>query len=1075
VNNYLRDLPNFVPDAFKLVPAVPFTPENIVFGFYTFLPWVRTGIAAAVTAPPPGDIRARTTISVPVQGGATPQDVTQTLVVRGPGDLVGFQGNQIIRRYPEWNATRAEDSFLVHVEFDRPDFPWIFSPAAPSGERLSPWLVLVTLRDDAAEITAGTGGLPDQVNTTLSELQPLDDSWAWAHAQLVGKAADPAQPSVDDRLTSDYASVNLSRILCPRRLNPDERYRACLVPAYDAGVKAGLGLAQGTLDPAWKRAPDGSDGGQQITLPVYSSWTFETTSTAGDFKSLAERLVAVRAPWQVGRRLVDVAAPGGELPPLGADDPGRLQTTRGPLYSPQSPSPTSQDPTEVAAANAETAAWPGTEIEALRTLLNQPHRLAGAENDRAADIPLVGPVIYAGAQAALNEVDSARDADWFGELNLTPRNRITAGLGTRVVEKDQEQIMQAAWAQVGDIDAANRQLRLSQLARFCGASLLGKHLANLDYSPLLQITRPLHGRIRPNGGATVYSMIENSATPSSAAGGAFRRGTRPLGPLARYASRTAAGPLDALLGGDGTPRDFQRPYVELDGVAGVSDAGARALDPTLAARVLNLEAPTQDALLQALDAHGRSLAQTPAVPDVLTPTAVQNANPDPNFNLPQRAGQRLLDVMQTHFQVDEQRKAPAPALNAISLLSSLQKIGGVVGTHALSLSQQIRTTSVIAPQLQVAPQPRLNQIVRLAPIVAASSDMTVQGLAPVAMELVSPTWPKTPDRPPLSLGRSSVLRDLDPGLTLTNRVLARIGSLPSWLPPGWFDDHLVQPIMAAPVFTRPMYQALDAYDRQWLIPGLAKMSEPDMVTVLLSNAEFIEAFLVGLSHELGRKLLWRGYPTDMRGTYFRRFWNGSADELQQEIHLFTPTPLATHLAPTLSRRLVLFVRGELILHYPNALVLAMRAGGTDSTGHPIFIDPSSDPTATAPILFHDHLSPDIVLAGFDLTVDQVRTQSWWFVIAEHPSAPRFGLADGRVVPLTRDTMAWGDLPTVQGTQAHPLFLSAATTVSIPDSALPGGSAEWGADAANTAHMMLRDPVRAAFDARTLLGPTGALA
>ena len=55
--------------------------------------------------------------------------------------------------------------------------------------------------------------------------------------------------------------------------------------------------------------------------------------------------------------------------------------------------------------------------------------------------------------------------DWFSELNLAPVNRVVAGLGTRVVATDQEPLMQAAWAQVGEIDKANRALLLAQLAR----------------------------------------------------------------------------------------------------------------------------------------------------------------------------------------------------------------------------------------------------------------------------------------------------------------------------------------------------------------------------------------------------------------------------------------------------------------------------------------------------------------------------------------------------------------------------------------------------------------------------------
>ena len=34
--------------------------------------------------------------------------------------------------------------------------------------------------------------------------------------------------------------------------------------------------------------------------------------------------------------------------------------------------------------------------------------------------------------------------------------------------------------------------------------------------------------------------------------------------------------------------------------------------------------------------------------------------------------------------------------------------------------------------------------------------------------------------------------------------------------------------------------------------------------------------MVGLNYEMSRQLLWNGYPTDQRGSYFRQFWDVSA-------------------------------------------------------------------------------------------------------------------------------------------------------------------------------------------------------
>ena len=104
--------------------------------------------------------------------------------------------------------------------------------------------------------------------------------------------------------------------------------------------------------------------------------------------------------------------------------------------------------------------------------------------------------------------------------------------------------------------------------------------------------------------------------------------------------------------------------------------------------------------------------------------------------------------------------------------------------------------------------------------------------------------------------------------------------------------------MAAPRFDHPMYEALDRYDRNWLIPGIGAIPEPDLVTLLQTNGRFVEAFLVGLNHEFARELLWREYPTDGRATCFRSFWTTSP-ELVADLHAFDrDAALGGHVDPT---------------------------------------------------------------------------------------------------------------------------------------------------------------------------------
>jgi hypothetical protein len=338
--------------------------------------------------------------------------------------------------------------------------------------------------------------------------------------------------------------------------------------------------------------------------------------------------------------------------------------------------------------------------------------------------------------------------------------------------------------------------------------------------------------------------------------------------------------------------------------------------------------------------------------------------------------------------------------------------------------------------------------------------------------------PATPGRSVLAISKPTLLNTIAPRTTLTAYARSRMKTKPVWLPINWFDNGRIEPIMAAPRFDRPMYEALDAYDRDWLVPGLGSINQTDFVTVLLTNPVFDETFLIGLSDQMGRELLWRNYPTDQRGTYFWRFWDADHDELGHPIHRFAFTALGTHMTASVGGaegRVVLMVRGELLQRHPEAMVLAMRAGALDAKGHPEFIDPATDPSAQARVLFHAHLPPDITLVGFDLTAAQLKTERWWFVIAEHPTAPRFGL---HLVPLVnghpdptqaaantnKSLLKWNDL----GALDFGRFLTATRrTLPIAD---PGGTPiAWAATSAMVAATLLQNPVRAAFDAKKLVG------
>ena len=275
---------------------------------YRFVSWVRSGLAALLTptsvaAGPAGRPGLGVRVNVTRDHGpAFPVD--RPIDLLGPGDVVGVDPRQVIRTDPHAGATDAEPNYLVQVELDRPDLPWLFSPVGVVGERISPWIVLVV-------VAVGPGvGLSQPKDAPLpilsldadaepgTQLPDLGESWAWAHGQalvLPGEEVDAVLTGVPAR--------NAARLVSPRRLDPMTRYLACVVPAFEAGRRAGLGLplagpGVNPLAPAWNTTATA------VALPVYYSFDF-ATGAGGDFESLAACLAtASAARWS--RRTTDL-------------------------------------------------------------------------------------------------------------------------------------------------------------------------------------------------------------------------------------------------------------------------------------------------------------------------------------------------------------------------------------------------------------------------------------------------------------------------------------------------------------------------------------------------------------------------------------------------------------------------------------------------------------------------------------------------------------------------------------------------------------------------------------------------
>ena len=117
---------------------------------YTFTRWMRSGLAASLADQPQSSGSARRpklTMGVEVSGDAIAHQLaTVDLDVLGPGDVTGIDERQVIRTFPVPGTLDFEPSYHPHVEFDRHDLPWLFTPFGPAAvHTLRPWVTLVVL------------------------------------------------------------------------------------------------------------------------------------------------------------------------------------------------------------------------------------------------------------------------------------------------------------------------------------------------------------------------------------------------------------------------------------------------------------------------------------------------------------------------------------------------------------------------------------------------------------------------------------------------------------------------------------------------------------------------------------------------------------------------------------------------------------------------------------------------------------------------------------------------------------------------------------------------------------------
>lgn len=110
---------------------------------------------------------------------------------------------------------------------------------------------------------------------------------------------------------------------------------------------------------------------------------------------------------------------------------------------------------------------------------------------------------------------------------------------------------------------------------------------------------------------------------------------------------------------------------------------------------------------------------------------------------------------------------------------------------------------------------------------------------------------------------------------------------------------VLRDIVWYPEFHTPLYRYLKERFSRWLAPSIDKVPN-NTISFLETNRKFIESFMIGANHEFASELRWREFPTDMKGSYFRKFWDTTIYSVDDdEKLLFRTTLVATELVEEL--------------------------------------------------------------------------------------------------------------------------------------------------------------------------------
>ena len=945
-----------------------------------------------------------------------------------------------------------------------------------------------------------------------------------------------------------------SRVVCPRRLDANTAYTAVLVPAVEAGRLAGLGLDFDATDVATSALPAAGATGvaAERVFPVYFQWKFSTGSE-DDFETLAEQLHSANAATRVapapGLALTTAAGITYQLPMVGAladaattapahPTPAAALSVAQYLYGQLLPGRSASGRPLVAAPLYGRAYFvtPTLEAPAAGIAPSWKHQLnldpryralaaVGAEVvrdnqeeyvrrawDQVQDILLANEKLR-GAQYGLRTSAGLRDQHL--PLNTTvTTTTTTTGSGQRLA------------AGLRSFAVASESKESSE----SGVPATRTHTGLADYG--LHLTGPAMRRVRVSAataqatpelaGITVREAIRRSDVPLAAFSPAFRRIAKPFG---QYMVGQAGRPLRATQPEDPTdPDDLRQPGTSLrqrdallsqlsdpahplaaapahaealrtyqfsDDLVDTYLAAAAGPAPTVALASPTLGADFEAAFRSFVNQHVEAATQVTEAVGFRRPQYVRPRLPLAELKADLVEGTKPGPVF------IEKIKTVAPTLGDLPALAvptgdflgddynashfyvgDFDEPGHLVGGDWLPAD--FAAADFLVPR-QVWDYETSPTDAPAGPAAALASEQPTADDASASND-ASRTTTEASAAPAARSAFAARLNTLNT-VTTTTTTTAPPAATDATLP-------VIKQAKVFPVFKEAMGEHLRQRHPELFVPGLGDFPSGG-VAVLDVNHAFIEAYMVGLNHALGAELHWRGFPVELRGTFFQQFWDvserlntsrpaGTAPSAADEAALLDIKPLDKWISNELGTNAVtppqagtdtlrLVLRSELLRRYPT-LVVALQ----DSSLAPTAAVPPVPYTDPARYLYPRQrlaVGQDAVIVTFDVDLAHARA-SCDLVLLERPGQPTFGLdAAEPGADLTQDPLSWNDLTWDYAGTAVGAFFEPATSGargSTPHASAEPAAVAYLTNSAQVAYALFQEPIQAILPLQSIL-------